>query len=166
MARRIAQLALVGGIAILSLTCQVNADTVISCSKPVLQVAVSPYTGFGFWIGGPIVAGGCYPPVRREVVVTHPWQHRTVRPWHSHREVVVVHPPAVRHVVIDPAPRIVVTPPPVVVEEGTVTIWITNSNGSKTSVQLVRRGSYYIGPRGEWYTSMPTNEQLRAAYGF
>jgi hypothetical protein len=166
MARQTTLLAVVGGITILLLGREVHAGTVVSGSRAALQVAVSPHAGIGVWIGGPIVAGGCYPPVHREVIVTHPWRPRIARPWYPHREVVAVHPPTVRHVVVDPAPRVVVTWPPVVVEEGTVTIWITNSNGSKTSVQLTRHGSCYVGPRSEWYTTMPTNEQLRAAYGF
>jgi hypothetical protein len=53
-----------------------------------------------------------------------------------------------------------------VVEDGTVTVWITNSNGSTTSVRLTRQGPWYIGPRGEYYAQMPTNEQLRVVYGF
>jgi len=60
---------------------------------------------------------------------------------------------------------VVVVPPPVV-ESYAVTVWITNSNGSRTSVQLTRQGPWYIGPRGEYYGDMPTNEQLRIAYGF
>jgi hypothetical protein len=78
----------------------------------------------------------------------------------------MVHPPAVRHVVIDPEPTVIIKSPPVAVEEGTVTVWITNSNGSMTSVRLTRSGPWYMGPRGEWYTTMPTNEQLRVVYGF
>jgi len=63
--------------------------------------------------------------------------------------------------------EVVVTPvPPVVVQETAITVWVTNSNGSRTSVQLTRNGPWYVGPRGEYYTEMPTNEQLRVAYGF
>jgi hypothetical protein len=52
------------------------------------------------------------------------------------------------------------------VEEGTIIVWVTNTNGSKTSVKLTRDGSWFVGPRGEYYTEMPTNEQLRVVYGF
>ncbi len=46
------------------------------------------------------------------------------------------------------------------------TVWINNSNGSKTPVQLrMTEGGQYIGPRGEYYSSMPTEEQLRKVYG-
>jgi hypothetical protein len=70
---------------------------------------------------------------------------------------VIVPPPAPRPVIIHPAPPIV---------EREVVVWIVNSNGSKSSVKLIQRGSQYLGPRGEYYDEMPTNEQLRVVYGF
>jgi flagellar basal body-associated protein FliL len=49
----------------------------------------------------------------------------------------------------------------------TVTVNITNSNGSITPVTLRRQGVVYIGPRGETYSTLPTEEQLKkAGYGF
>jgi hypothetical protein len=52
-------------------------------------------------------------------------------------------------------------------EMSTVTINVTNSNGSITPVTLRKQGVVYIGPRGETYTTLPTQEQLkRAGYGF
>jgi len=52
-------------------------------------------------------------------------------------------------------------------EMNTVTVNITNSNGSITPVRLRRQGVVYIGPRGETYTTLPTAEQLKqAGYGF
>ncbi len=49
----------------------------------------------------------------------------------------------------------------------TVTVNITNSNGSSTPVTLRKQGIVYIGPRGETYTTLPTEEQLKqAGYGF
>jgi uncharacterized protein YcfJ len=49
----------------------------------------------------------------------------------------------------------------------TVTVNIMNSNGSITPVTLRREGAVYIGPRGETYPTMPTQEQLKqAGYGF
>ena len=49
----------------------------------------------------------------------------------------------------------------------TVTINITNSNGSITPVTLRKQGVVYIGQRGETYTTLPTEEQLKqAGYGF
>ncbi|MEK6935482.1 MAG: YMGG-like glycine zipper-containing protein [Nanoarchaeota archaeon] len=43
---------------------------------------------------------------------------------------------------------------------------IQNTNGS-TSTVILRKDGYggYIGPRGERYNSMPTQEQLRQVYG-
>ncbi len=48
----------------------------------------------------------------------------------------------------------------------TETVWITNSNGSKTSVVLRKEGNYWYGPKGERYDTKPTEEQLRNVYGF
>jgi membrane protease subunit (stomatin/prohibitin family) len=52
-------------------------------------------------------------------------------------------------------------------EMSTVTVNIVNSNGSITPVTLRKQGVVYIGPRGETYTTLPTQEQLKqAGYGF
>lgn len=52
-------------------------------------------------------------------------------------------------------------------DANTTTLWITNSNGSKTPVKLTRTASGgYIGPRGEIYDTLPTEEQLKEVYGF
>ena len=51
-------------------------------------------------------------------------------------------------------------------EMNTVTANITNSNGSISQVKLRRHGVGYIGTRGEYYSTMPTEEQLRVVYGF
>jgi uncharacterized protein YcfJ len=52
-------------------------------------------------------------------------------------------------------------------EMNIVTINVTNSNGSITPVRLRKQGVVYIGPRGETYTTLPTEEQLKqAGYGF
>ena len=69
-----------------------------------------------------------------------------------------------RRPVILPRTRTVVIPRPVVVNP-TVTVWITNANGSQSAVVLTRDGPWHIGPRGERYFGMPTAEQLRAVYG-
>ncbi len=50
-------------------------------------------------------------------------------------------------------------------EQNTVTIWITNSNGSTQPVKLLKNGPNYIGPRGEHYNGMPTKEALAQVYG-
>jgi hypothetical protein len=51
-------------------------------------------------------------------------------------------------------------------EQDVETVWITNTNGSQTSVRLRKDGPAYIGPRGERYPSLPTQDQLRPLYGF
>ncbi|MCF7954760.1 MAG: hypothetical protein K9M75_03050 [Phycisphaerae bacterium] len=50
--------------------------------------------------------------------------------------------------------------------QNSVTVWITNTNGSKIPVTLTKSGPDFIGPRGERYSSMPTQDQLRPVYGF
>lgn len=52
------------------------------------------------------------------------------------------------------------------VEQNTVVVWITNSNGSKIPVNLRRQGPNYVGPRGEIYGRLPTEDELRSVYGF
>lgn len=51
-------------------------------------------------------------------------------------------------------------------EQNQIPVWITNTNGSKQKVVIKRSGPNFIGPRGEVYDTMPTEEQLRTAYGF
>ena len=46
-----------------------------------------------------------------------------------------------------------------------VVVEIHNSNGSVTPVKLKKEGSIYIGPKGEHYDKLPTEEQLRPVYG-
>ena len=48
----------------------------------------------------------------------------------------------------------------------TVVINVRNSNGSLTPVTLHRQGNLYIGPRGEYYPAVPSEDQLRPIYGF
>ena len=81
--------------------------------------------------------------------------------------------------IMAPQPRIVIPRRPVhvyrpvyrpvfrpCVKPVSVTIWITNSNGSQQPVVLTKTRHGYQGPRGECYTSFPSNRQLRRAYGF
>ena len=51
-------------------------------------------------------------------------------------------------------------------EARTEVVWVTTSNGSKIPVKLRKQGPYWIGPEGEYYDTMPTNEQLNKLYGF
>ena len=51
-------------------------------------------------------------------------------------------------------------------QQSMVTVWIQNSNGSRTPVLLrATTGGQYIGPRGEYYAGLPTEDQLRPVYG-
>ncbi|MHC4739034.1 MAG: glycine zipper domain-containing protein [Planctomycetota bacterium] len=51
-------------------------------------------------------------------------------------------------------------------EQNVVTVWITNSNGSKIPIRLKRSGPNYIGPKGDYYDHLPTEDELRPVYGF
>jgi hypothetical protein len=51
-------------------------------------------------------------------------------------------------------------------ELNTVAVSIHNPNGSISQVALRKQGTVYIGPKGETYTSLPTEGQLKqAGYG-
>ncbi len=78
-----------------------------------------------------------------------------------------IYSPLHRRPVILPRTRTVTIaqPRPIVVPDPTVTVWITNGNGSMSPVVLTQDGPWYIGPRGERYFGMPTAEQLRPVYG-
>ncbi len=43
---------------------------------------------------------------------------------------------------------------------------VTNSNGSIVQVRLRRQNIGWVGTRGEYYPTLPTEEQLRPVYGF
>ena len=47
-----------------------------------------------------------------------------------------------------------------------VTVNITNSNGSVSQILLRKQGVGYVGPRGEYYNRLPTEEELKPIYGF
>ncbi|HUV62552.1 MAG TPA: hypothetical protein VMW24_01575 [Sedimentisphaerales bacterium] len=46
-----------------------------------------------------------------------------------------------------------------------VVVEIHNDNGSITPVRLKRKDCAYIGPKGERYEELPTEEQLKPIYG-
>ncbi len=43
---------------------------------------------------------------------------------------------------------------------------VTNSNGSIIQVKLRRSGTGWVGTRGEFYPTLPSEDQLRPVYGF
>lgn len=51
-------------------------------------------------------------------------------------------------------------------EATTFYVNITNSNGSVTPVKIMKQGNAYVGPRGEQYPKLPTEEELKPIYGF
>jgi len=55
------------------------------------------------------------------------------------------------------------TPP--VEDAEVVEVRISNTDGSVSTVKLRKRGSSYVGPRGENYSELPTESQLRPFYG-
>lgn len=48
---------------------------------------------------------------------------------------------------------------------GQTVVEIHNSNGSITPVKLRKKDGSYIGPKGERYEQLPTEEQLKPLYG-
>ncbi|MHC4645862.1 MAG: glycine zipper domain-containing protein [Planctomycetota bacterium] len=51
-------------------------------------------------------------------------------------------------------------------EMNTVLVKVTNRNGSIIRVPLRRHGFGFLGTRGEYYSTLPTEDQLRPVYGF
>jgi hypothetical protein len=52
-------------------------------------------------------------------------------------------------------------------EVNTVSVNVTNSNGSVSQVKLTKEGTGYKGPKGEYYDHLPTEQELKqAGYGF
>ena len=51
-------------------------------------------------------------------------------------------------------------------EMNSVTVNITNSNGSISPVTLKKQGIGYVGPKGEFYDHLPTESELKPVYGF
>ena len=51
-------------------------------------------------------------------------------------------------------------------EMNIVAVNVTCSNGSIIQVRLTKDGVGYKGPRGEYYPTLPTEDQLRPVYGF
>jgi hypothetical protein len=161
-------LGIVATVASLAFTPTLRADTHVALAGFGLSVA-TPDAGIGFWIGQAAPERHVYrgPVYRDHHYYGRPWQHGYVR---IGPPVVIARPPVVvppaPPVVVEPAPPVVIQQAPPVVADSAITVWITNSNGSRTSVQLTRHGRWYVGPRGEYYDRIPTNEQLRVAYGF
>lgn len=87
---------------------------------------------------------------------------------------VLIAPPIESPVIVCPPRQVIVSPTYVVaspvtttvVEERSVVVWVANDNGSRTEVTLVKtEDGGYMGPKGEYYSRMPNDEQLRTLYG-
>jgi hypothetical protein len=52
------------------------------------------------------------------------------------------------------------------IQINTTTVKVTNSNGSIFQVPLRQEGPGWLGPRGEYYEQLPTEDQLKPIYGF
>jgi hypothetical protein len=68
----------------------------------------------------------------------------------------------------EPAPGPVVSQPamPGVVYAGdTATVNVPTQSGGYTSVVLKRSGNGWVGPQGEYYDQIPSEDQLQAMYG-
>lgn len=123
-------------------------------------------TSRGYRVARPIMPRVYNHPIHKKHAFIHP-HHRTFvkrRP-HPHK-VVVVRRPWRRQIAVNLVPTVTVRTREIAVEHTTVTVWITNSNGSQMSVSLQKSGPGFVGPRGEYYPNMPTEEQLRMVYGF
>ena len=97
-------------------------------------------------------------------IFIHPHQRTFLKRRPHPHKLHVVKRPWRRQIAVNLVPTI--TQRKIIVQPTTITVWITNSNGSKTSVNLRRSGPGFVGPRDEWYPKMPTEKQLRMVYGF
>ena len=98
-------------------------------------------------------------------VVQRPLFHR-IEPKRPHHKIIVIRTPYGRRIKAFPVLQPRTTWRFGVARRPVVDVWITNSDRSRTAVELVRRGRGFIGPRGEWYPKMPSKRQIWFAYGF
>jgi hypothetical protein len=98
------------------------------------------------------------------------------RPVYVQQPVVYQSPPVVyvQQIPVVQQPQVVYQAPPVVQQQApveppqpaTLTVNIQNSNGSYTPVILRQVGPQWVGPKGEYYDTVPSVGQLRPVYGF
>lgn len=138
-----------------------------TCSGKVWggTLVIRSSTSRGYRIAQPIMPRVYRHPFHKKHIFIRP-HHRTFVKRRPRPHNVVVRRPWRRQIAVNLVPTVTVTTPVIAVEQTTVTVWITNSNGSQTSVSLRRSGPGFVGPRGEWYPNMPTEKQLRMVYGF
>lgn len=139
----------------------------LACSGQALggTLVIRSSTSCGHRIAQPIMPRFRRHTFHKKHAFIHP-HHRTFVKRRPHPHNVVVRRPRRRQIAVNLVPTVTVTTREIAVEHTTVTVWITNSNGSQTSVSLQKSGPGFVGPRGEYYTNMPTEKQLRMVYGF
>jgi len=97
------------------------------------------------------------------IVETLPFASRTIiingETYYNHDNVYYKHCHAGYIVVPSPVNQ------PHSLSDNTITINISNPNGTYTAVSLVKHKNGYVGPQGEFYSKRPTVEQLRVLYG-
>ena len=69
------------------------------------------------------------------------------------------------NVIYAPAPSTVLPAQAPSFERETVTINVPTTSGTSIAITLVRYPNGFVGPQGEFYSTLPTAEQLRARYG-
>lgn len=117
------------------------------------------------WLGFRMVFGS---PSTGSFVMSLPFGYRTVRAGNTcyyYYDNVYYKPYSNGYIVV---PEPIATPDYTYLnasKSGAVVINVPNSNGSFTSITLVRWDNGYVGPQGEYYPGNPTVEQLRALYG-
>ncbi|MHC4640078.1 MAG: hypothetical protein ACYS32_00435 [Planctomycetota bacterium] len=117
-------------------------------------------------IARPIMAGVHHHPFHKKHIFTHPHQRSFLKRRPHPHKLFVVKKPCRSRIAVNLVPTINVRTREIAVKHTTVTVWITNSNGSQTPVSLSKSGPGFIGPRGEWYPNIPSQKQLRMVYGF
>lgn len=131
------------------------------------------FFGFSFnWVIPPIGARVTYLPYGHRTIYIggaryYEYDNVYYQPY-SNRGYIVVPRPVVRYEYI--SPNVVYVPATVpaqsqVGERETVTINVPTHSGGSTAITLLRTSDGFVGPQGEFYTSLPTAEQLRVRYG-
>jgi hypothetical protein len=118
----------------------------------------------GHQIAQPIMPEFRHRPLPKKQIFIPLHQRSFLKRRPHHHKLYVLSQPCKKQIAVNLVPT--VTTREIAIEPETVTVWITNSNGSQTSVSLRRSGPGFVGPRDEWYPDMPTEEQLRMVYGF
>jgi hypothetical protein len=81
---------------------------------------------------------------------------------YSHHPRTIYHRPVVRHI---PRPTYRHYPVQQHCQPEAFIVWVTKCNGHRVPVRIEKRGMFYYGPRGELYTHIPSEHQLRVIYG-